>query len=72
MARPSSTRFAQVNITSLKEYDYYTYACADGKAVKFSAPTDYWLEYKNAAPTLHFTSPVKAPTVAKAHADRNL
>jgi hypothetical protein len=55
-----------VNVTSLKEYDYFTYARADGKALKFSAPTDYWLEYKNAALTLHFTLPLIAPIAAKA------
>jgi ABC-type uncharacterized transport system substrate-binding protein len=56
---------AQVNVTSLKEYDYFTYARADGKALKFSAPTDYWLEYKNAALTLHFTLSLKGPIAAK-------
>jgi ABC-type uncharacterized transport system substrate-binding protein len=57
---------AEVNVTSLKEYGYFTYARADGKKLKFAEPTDYWLEYKSAALTLHFTLPLKAPATAKA------
>ena len=57
---------AEVNVTSLREYDYFTYARADGKKLKFSDATDYWLEYRNAALTLHFTLPLKAAAVAKA------
>jgi ABC-type uncharacterized transport system substrate-binding protein len=57
---------AQTNVDSLKEYDYFTYARADGKKLKFEDPVDYWLEYKDAALTLHFTLPLKAPASAKA------
>jgi ABC-type uncharacterized transport system substrate-binding protein len=57
---------AQTNVDSLKEYDYFTYARADGKKLKFADPVDYWLEYKDAALTLHFTLPLKAPASAKA------
>lgn len=57
---------AQTNMDSLKEYDYFTYARTDGKKLKFAAPVDYWLEYKNAALTLHFTLPLQAPVAAKA------
>jgi ABC-type uncharacterized transport system substrate-binding protein len=57
---------AQVNIDSLKEYGYFTFARADGKKLKFSDPVDYWLEYKNATLTLHFTLPLKAAATAKA------
>ncbi|MGX9393953.1 DUF1007 family protein (plasmid) [Nitrobacteraceae bacterium UC4446_H13] len=57
---------AEVNVTSLKEYDYFTYAKADGKKTKFSDPVDYWLEYKDSALTLHFTLPLKKPAPARA------
>ncbi|MFD2184754.1 DUF1007 family protein [Rhodoplanes azumiensis] len=56
---------AEVNVTSLKEYDFFTYAKLDGKASPFVDPTDYWLEYKNEMLTLHFTLPLKAPVKAK-------
>jgi ABC-type uncharacterized transport system substrate-binding protein len=56
---------AQVNVDSLKEYAYFTFARADGKKLKFSEPIDYWLEYSNPALILHFTLPLKAPAAAK-------
>ncbi len=57
---------AEVNVTSLKENDYFTYAKADGRKAAFSDPVDYWLEYKDMALTLHFTLPLKTPVAAKA------
>jgi ABC-type uncharacterized transport system substrate-binding protein len=56
---------AEVNITSLKEYDYFTHAKADGKKAIFTDPVDYWLDYKDNVLTLHFTLPLKAPIKAK-------
>ncbi len=56
---------ADVNVTSLKEYDYFTYAKADGKEAKFSDPVDYWLDYKDSVLTLHFTLPLKTPVAAR-------
>jgi ABC-type uncharacterized transport system substrate-binding protein len=61
---------AKVNVESLKDYGYFTYAKADGKRVKdaFVDPTDYFLEYdpKDTTLTLHFTLPFKQPVKAKA------
>jgi ABC-type uncharacterized transport system substrate-binding protein len=56
---------AQVNVESLKEYAYFTFARADGRKLTFADPVDYWLEYKNPALVLHFTLPLKAPVPAK-------
>src|SRR6266404_1389662 len=56
---------AQTNVESLKEFAYFTYARADGKKEKFQEPVDYFLEYKDAALTLHFTLPLKAPVKTK-------
>jgi ABC-type uncharacterized transport system substrate-binding protein len=64
--REELASLAQVNVDSLKEYGYFTFARADGKKLKFSDPVDYWLEYKNATLTLHFTLPLKAAPTAKA------
>jgi ABC-type uncharacterized transport system substrate-binding protein len=57
---------AEVNVTSLKEYDYFTYAKANGKKTPFVDPVDYWLDFssKDSALTLHFTLPFKAPVKA--------
>jgi ABC-type uncharacterized transport system substrate-binding protein len=60
---------AQVNVDSLKEYAYFTYARIDGKKQKdaFLPPVDYWLDYdpKATVLTLHFTLPFKQPVKAK-------
>jgi len=61
---------AQVNVDSLKEYAYFTYAKVNGKRQKdaFLPPTDYFLDYdpKATVLTLHFTLSFKAPVKAKA------
>src|SRR5689334_15136895 len=44
---------AEVNVSSLKEYDFFTKARANGKQVKFADPQDYWLEFKDSMLTLH-------------------
>jgi ABC-type uncharacterized transport system substrate-binding protein len=57
---------AKLNVESLKEYDYFTFARGDGKKLKFSEPIDYWLEYESPALVLHFTLPLRTPVNAKA------
>lgn len=57
---------AEVNVTSLKEYNYFTQGQGDGKTFEFADATDYWLEFSDSVLTLHFTLPVKAPPKAKA------
>jgi ABC-type uncharacterized transport system substrate-binding protein len=54
---------AKVNVESLKEYDYFTYAKAAGKKAPFVDPTEYHLEFdpKEALLTLHFLLPFKSP-----------
>ncbi len=56
---------AQTNVESLKEYAFFTFAkvgaAGSQKKEKFNDPIDYYLEYKDAALTLHFTLPFKAP-----------
>ena len=59
---------AEVNVTSLKEYDFFTYAKANGKPLEFNEPpAGYYLEFnpKDTVLTLHFTLPLKAPLKAK-------
>src|SRR5262249_25146912 len=58
---------AQVNVDSLKEFDYFTFATADGKKVPFVEPVDYYLNHdpKQTVLTLHFTLPFKDPVIAK-------
>jgi ABC-type uncharacterized transport system substrate-binding protein len=57
---------AKVNVESLKEYDYFTYATADGTKVPLSDPAPgYWLDYKDTILTLNFVLPFKTPVKAK-------
>ena len=57
---------AKVNVESLKEYDYFTYATADGKKTEMTDPLpDYWLDYADSVLTLNFTLPFKTPVKAK-------
>jgi ABC-type uncharacterized transport system substrate-binding protein len=54
---------AQVNVESLKEYDFFTFAKTDGKKAVFDEPKDYHLEFnsKDSVLTLHFLLPLKKP-----------
>jgi ABC-type uncharacterized transport system substrate-binding protein len=52
---------AQVNVESLKEYDYFTLAYVNGKKTELGQPIDYWLEFTDGLLTLHFTLPFKTP-----------
>src|SRR5271169_638094 len=45
---------AKVNVESLKEYDYFTYATADGKKAPLADPApDYWLDFNDSVLTLN-------------------
>jgi ABC-type uncharacterized transport system substrate-binding protein len=57
---------AKVNVESLKEYDYFTYATADGKKAPLTDPAPgYWLDFKDSILTLNFTLPFKTPVKAQ-------
>jgi ABC-type uncharacterized transport system substrate-binding protein len=56
---------AEVNVTSLKEFDFFTQGKADGKKAVFTDPVDYYLEYKDNVLTLNFMLPLKTPAKVK-------
>jgi ABC-type uncharacterized transport system substrate-binding protein len=56
---------AQVNVDSLKDFDYFTAAQVNGKKAELNAPVDYWLEFTDGLLTLHFTLPFKTPVKAQ-------
>ena len=56
---------AEVNVTSLKDFDYFTLARANGKKTDLNAPVDYYLEFTDGLLTLHFTLPLAAPAKAQ-------
>ena len=58
-SREELAPLAKVNIESLKEYKYFTYATADGKKADFVDPLPgYWLDYKDFDPHLEFHASV--------------
>lgn len=56
---------AEVNVTSLKEFDFFSHARINGKKTEFDAPKDYRLEQDNDLLTLHFTLPFKTAQKAQ-------
>jgi len=56
---------AEVNVSSLKDFDYFTVARANGKKADLKAPVDYYLEFTDGLLTLHFTLPLAAPVKAQ-------
>jgi ABC-type uncharacterized transport system substrate-binding protein len=63
--REELASLAQVNVDSLKEFDYFTYAYANGKKTALSPPVDYYLEFTDGLLTLHFTLPFTVPVKAQ-------
>jgi len=56
---------AEVNVTSLKEFDFFTQGKIGGAKAEFEQPVDYFLEQKDDLLTLHFTLPLKKPLATK-------
>ena len=55
---------AQINVESLKEFDYFTFVHYEGevdKNLKLRPPVDYWVDYDNTLLTLHFTLRLDEP-----------
>ncbi len=65
LSRDELKGLAEVNVTSLKEFDYFTYANGDGNKASFNDAADYWLEHQGGLLTLHFTLSLKTPVKAK-------
>jgi len=67
-SREELAPLAQVNVQSLKDYNYFTYPKVNGRTVRnvFLDPVDYWMEWKDEALILHFTLPTKTPIAGKA------
>ncbi len=68
LSRAELQALAEVNVTSLKEFDFFTHGAAGAGDLSFGEPVDYWLEHDGTALTLHFTLPVKS--VAKSDSTR--
>jgi len=61
LSREELAPLAEVNVTSLKEFDYFTFGKSGEAKIEFDTPVDYWLAAdEQKLLTLHFTLPVKA------------
>jgi ABC-type uncharacterized transport system substrate-binding protein len=65
LSREELQSLAEVNVTSLKEFGYFTHVKADGKRFPITDPKDYWLDFQNGSLTLNFTLPLKTPVKGK-------
>ena len=59
LSREELAELAQINVESLKEFEYFTVGKSGPGTLTFAEPVDYWLEHKDKLLTLHFTLPVK-------------
>jgi ABC-type uncharacterized transport system substrate-binding protein len=60
LSREELADLAEVNVTSLEEFNYFSVAKSSGKDVGFDKPKDYWLDAdKDNVLTLNFTLPLK-------------
>jgi ABC-type uncharacterized transport system substrate-binding protein len=61
LSREELAELAEVNVSSLKEFNFFSVGKVDGNAIAFGNPVDYWLEASaEKVLTLRFTLPVKA------------
>ena len=66
LTREELEPLAEINVESLKDFDYFTVARINGKKVDFlDPPSGYYLDYKDQILTLHFTLPLKTPMKAQ-------
>ena len=65
-SREELAELAKVNVTSLKDFSYFTFPQLSGQPVKLGEPRDYWLEHKNGILTLHFVLPFATPVLTEA------
>jgi ABC-type uncharacterized transport system substrate-binding protein len=65
-SREELAELAKVNVTSLKDFGYFTFPMLAGQALKVADPNDYWLETKDGILSLHFTVPFASPVLPEA------
>ncbi|MEG6507893.1 DUF1007 family protein [Methyloligella sp. 2.7D] len=58
---------AEVNVTSLKDFDYFTFVSVGQDQVALNEPSDAWISEKDGIVTLHFTLVLPEPVSAKDH-----
>lgn len=65
-SREELAELAKVNIESMKDFAYFTFAKLAGSELKFKEPRDAYLEHKDGTLSLVFTMPFDQPVLADA------
>ena len=63
LSRNELQELAEVNVTSLLEFEYFTFLFIGEDLVEFSEPQDYWLEYEDGFLTLFYSLPIEQPII---------
>lgn len=58
---------AEINMSALQEYHFFTRVSINGALAALRAPTDDWDEFAGERLTLHFTIPLKQPLAVAGH-----
>lgn len=64
--REELAELTKVNVTSLKDFGYFTFPMLAGQALKTGEARDSWLEHKDGVLSLHFTVPFESPVLTEA------
>jgi ABC-type uncharacterized transport system substrate-binding protein len=64
-SREELAELAKTNVEEMKEFEYFTYARANGEKAPFADPVDYAMELKDGVLTLRFTLPLQTPVKTK-------
>ena len=59
---------AEINVTSLKDFEFFSYLTIESDRATLLPPQKYWLEFESGRLTLFFTLPLEEPRVVPAHA----
>jgi ABC-type uncharacterized transport system substrate-binding protein len=65
LSREELTELAEVNVTSLEEFNYFSVAKNGPDKLAFGKPKDYWLQMDKDILSLHFTLPLDKPAAQK-------
>lgn len=69
LSREELAPLAELNVSSLVEYEYFSHISIDGKDISFKSPVDYFATEANGRITLHFTLPLASPVKVTDKAD---
>ena len=60
-SREELADLAEINVVSLEDFGFFTFAGPEGEAVRVGRPRDYWLDMADGLLTLNYTLPLAQP-----------